>query len=385
LAGRNRIGCGRLGLAGAVMLACAVLAAGLPAGALAAPPKVTIAVPSNGSVGNDQTPVFYGQAEVEPGLVTLRLYSGTTPTGAVLQEASTTLLLEGGWSLHLPEALDDGVYTAQASQTNVAEGTGSSLPVTFRVDTSAPTVTLDPPEVPPGDMAPAFTGTASDKTPVTVEIHEGASAKGTLVSVATAAGTGAGWRSSEASPALAVGQYTAVAVQESSLPGNPEGRSAEVTFAVQDAPPLVASLSPAVVAATVATKPAAVPHGPALMAPFPVVRLAGAQNRRGVYLRLLRIQQAPAGAEIRVRCRGRGCPRRTVRLTTVRGRRGVDPVTLRRFQRHLGVGAVLQVFISKPGTIGKYTRFTVRRGRLPERVDLCLDPAGVTPVPCPLS
>jgi hypothetical protein len=45
----------------------------------------------------------------------------------------------------------------------------------------------------------------------------------------------------------------------------------------------------------------------------------------------------------------------------------------------------LEILISKPGEIGKYTRFTVRRHRLPLRVDTCLDPSGVSPVVCPSS
>jgi hypothetical protein len=44
---------------------------------------------------------------------------------------------------------------------------------------------------------------------------------------------------------------------------------------------------------------------------------------------------------------------------------------------------VIEVFVTKPGTLGKYTRLRVRRGRLPERVDLCLDAAGSTPIACP--
>src|SRR5213595_1858389 len=67
----------------------------------------------------------------------------------------------------------------------------------------------------------SFTGAASDVTPVTVQIHAGATAKGPVVSTATATGSGSGWMSSNASPALSSGQYSAVATQPSSLPSNP--------------------------------------------------------------------------------------------------------------------------------------------------------------------
>jgi hypothetical protein len=368
------------GLLQATVLAC--LAGVVPALAVASPPTVTINSPANGSVGNDRTPSFIGLADPDAGTVTLRIYPGMIAEGAVLQKLSTNLLSPGGaWSLHPTTALIDGVYTAQASQTNAELQTGSSPPVSFRVDTAAPTVTLDPPEPAPGSTAPAFTGTASETRPVSVEIYSGA--EETLVSTATAAGTGATWRSSNASPPLAVGQYTAVAFQESSLTGNPEGRSQAVSFSIQPAPPVLTALAPGVGPAALAVKVTEAPHGAALMAPFPVVRIAGGQTRKGVRLRLLRVQQMPAGAQVRVRCTGRGCPVRALRRTTVPGPHGVEPLTFGVFARPLGFGAALQIFISKPGEIGKYTRFTVRRGRLPERVDTCLDPSGTKPLACP--
>src|SRR5439155_1164686 len=79
---------------------------------------------------------------------------------------------------------------------------------------------------------PSFTGAASDITPVTVQIHAGATAKGPVVSIATATGSGGGWTSNNASPALSSGQYTAVASQPSSLSSNPDGRSEPVTVTV---------------------------------------------------------------------------------------------------------------------------------------------------------
>jgi hypothetical protein len=366
-------------LARAAVLAC--LAGGLawPAAVLASPPTVTITSPLGGSVGNDRTPAFIGIADPQDGTVTLRVYSGPIAEGTEVEKLSTNLLSpEGAWSLHL-STLDDGVYTARASQTNLALETGTSPPVTFRVLTAAPTVTLDEPEPAPGVTAPAFTGTASDTTPVTVVIFSG----GTVVASATAAGTGAGWRSSDASPPLPVGRYTAVALQESSLAGNPEGESEAVSFTIQPALPVLAPPPTGAGPAVLSSKASEPPRRPSLMAPFPVVRIAGGQTSRGVRLRLLRVQQMPAGAQLRVLCTGRGCPFRTLRRTIEGGPRGVEPLTLAALQRSLGFGAVVRIFISKPGEIGKYTRFTVRRRGLPERVDTCLDPSGVTPLACP--
>jgi hypothetical protein len=57
--------------------------------------------------------------------------------------------------------------------------------------------------------------------------------------------------------------------------------------------------------------------------------------------------------------------------------------TFQRFERRLRAGVTLEIRISKAGEIGKYTRLVVRRGKLPQRVDVCLDPAGVKPIVCP--
>ncbi len=70
---------------------------------------------------------------------------------------------------------------------------------------------------------------------------------------------------------------------------------------------------------------------------------------------------------------------------TVSGKRGVAPVEFRGFERFLRSGITLEVLISKPGLIGEYTRFAIRRGKLPQRVDMCLDPAAVKPLVCPSS
>ena len=53
--------------------------------------------------------------------------------------------------------------------------------------------------------------------------------------------------------------------------------------------------------------------------------------------------------------------------------------------RRLNAGVVLEVRITKSGAIGKYTRFVIRRGKLPARLDACLDPARLRPIACPSS
>ncbi|HEX9481588.1 MAG TPA: hypothetical protein VF927_05770, partial [Solirubrobacteraceae bacterium] len=121
-----------------------------------------------------------------------------------------------------------------------------------------------------------------------------------------------------------------------------------------------------------------------LMTPFPVVRIAGVWFAGGVDLRLLRVQKAPPGALVTVRCRGRRCPRRAVvRRITVAGPHGVPAISFPAFERFLHTGAVIEVFVSKAGVVGKYTRLRVRRGKLPERVDSCLALGSLNLLQCP--
>ncbi len=442
------------------ILACALaLLALAPAAARAAPPLVSITSPAAGSVGNDRTPTMTGMAQEVHGVVTVAIHAGPTLSGAVVLEPSVVVFGPGeAWSLEVPAPLADGTYTAQARESNAAHETGSSAPVSFTIETGAPAVVLLAPESPSSNTRPAFAGTASDPfKPVTVQIHQGAGVAGTLVSLASAIGTGAAWESGPASPPLVPGEYTALATQESSIPGNPTGRSEPETFTVvaPPAPPAPLLAAPAPPTAAFRWVPAAPktgeevllvssssdpagaiasfawslsadgPFAPgasvlgtsfatpgahpvrlrvtaqnglsaivaetievsgrpaALMTPFPVVRFAGTQSANGVRLAVLRVQQAPAGARITVRCRGRGCPFGSVSRTTVRHAHGVAPVSFPAFERYLRAGIVLEILITKAGEIGKFTRFAVRAGRLPERFDECLDAAGRRALACP--
>ena len=132
---------------------------------------------------------------------------------------------------------------------------------------------------------------------------------------------------------------------------------------------------------------AILPRPPALLSPFPVVRLMAAVSRKGTRVRLLTVR-APAPARIEIRCRGRGCPTRGRGASgrpaaSVRVRR-TGPVRFRRFERRLAAGAVLTVRVVKgPRTIGKYTRFRIRRRQPPARKDLCVMPAPRRLVQCP--
>jgi hypothetical protein len=115
------------------------------------------------------------------------------------------------------------------------------------------------------------------------------------------------------------------------------------------------------------------------MSPFPVVVVAGRLTKRGARVTRLSIK-GPAGARVLARCRGRSCPARSARAI-------VSPngtARIRRFQRRLRAKTVLEVLVTKPGFIGKYTRFRIRKGLPPRRTDLCVQPGERTGSRCPV-
>jgi hypothetical protein len=198
----------------------------------------TVAVKRPPSPSNDTTPSFSGTAS-EGSQVTVKIFAGQKAEGQVQATASGTAS-GGSWtSGHASPALGSGTFTALAEQQSaIGNPAGKSLPVTFIIDTAAPTVTLHAPPSPSPNRVPVFSGTASDHTPVSVEIHEGTTATGPIVATASAEALGGEWVSGKASPALPWGEYTAVASQPSSI-GNPGGASPPVTFAVAPIAPSV--------------------------------------------------------------------------------------------------------------------------------------------------
>jgi hypothetical protein len=139
--------------------------------------------------------------------------------------------------------------------------------------------------------------------------------------------------------------------------------------------------------------PVLAPSGPQykLLSPFPVVRLAGRISRAGTRLRLFSIE-APTGARVIVVCKGRSCP---FRLSARSAGPATDPgngkvrasasLRIRQLEKRvLKKGVTVTIFVTKPGTIGKYVQFKFQKRRPPARVDRCLMPdAPKKPVECP--
>jgi len=118
----------------------------------------------------------------------------------------------------------------------------------------------------------------------------------------------------------------------------------------------------------------------AMITPFPIVRIRGLIVRGSARLTLLSVK-APKGARVKVICHGGGCPKK--KSVVLRVASGKTPVRVRSLERRLRKGAVVEVFVTAPGRIGKYTRFTIRANAAPARRDLCLRPGRSKPVACP--
>ena len=145
---------------------------------------------------------------------------------------------------------------------------------------------------------------------------------------------------------------------------------------------------------------------PEPIAPFPIVSMLAAVAERGTIVRQLVVgggggggppppaaagggpggpgrRRAPAGARIRVRCRGRSCPFRSFGMKADVQARAARIVRIRRFRRHLlRPGTVIEIRVTKRGEIGKFTRFLIRRGKPPKRTDRCLPPGAKRPLRC---
>ncbi len=111
------------------------------------------------------------------------------------------------------------------------------------------------------------------------------------------------------------------------------------------------------------------------IAPFPVVRISGRFTRDRTKLTRVTVN-APRGARIGVDCKGRGCPYRRKAIA-------VKLVRVRALQRSYRPGATIEIRVTQPQKIGKYTHVRTRRGKPPVRLDRCLMPGSTRPVKCP--
>ncbi len=324
------------------------------------PPAISLTYPSSGSsTGGDSQRVEGGAGTATGDLpkVTVKLFKGDT-VGADPLEFHTVWASNGSWFTEFVGLTPGASYTVVAEQSDKAKNTGVTDPVTFTV--GAVPVPVPVPVAPAGPSASFKWFPAVPQTGEQVSlVSSSTDAASPIVALAWAP--------------LAAGPFQAGGPVLTTSFATPGGHV--VRLLVTDA-----SGASAMASETINVVSSRMP----LMQPFPVVRIAGTLSGSGVRLRLLTVQ-APAGARIAVTCRGRGCPLKSASRVSASGKVGQAPVEFRPFERGLHAGVTLEVRVSKPGEIGKYTRLFVRHHKLPERVDMCLDAAGVYPMACPSS
>jgi hypothetical protein len=322
-----------------------------------APPLISLTSPANGSSTSGASESVEGAAGTAAGdspTVSVKLVAGSTIAAAPLQ-TRVVPVAGGRWQVDF-EGLTPGTYTAEAEQTDEAGNTGRTGPVTFTV--------VPPPSAGASAQPPSTSFTWLPSAPHTGETVSLLSSSTDISSPITAFA----W------DLLGSGPFNAgqPAIGTSfSTPGNHVVR-------------LRVTAADGLSSVAAETIPVSGPPHP-LMQPFPVVRIVSTDTSSGIRLKLLRVLHTPAGAQITVTCRGRGCPVKSLKRVAALVKGSVPAYTFGRVQRSLRAGVMLEVRVSKAGQIGKYTRLTVRRGKLPQRVDLCLDPAGVKAIVCPSS
>ncbi|MEA2427012.1 MAG: hypothetical protein QOF37_640 [Thermoleophilaceae bacterium] len=117
------------------------------------------------------------------------------------------------------------------------------------------------------------------------------------------------------------------------------------------------------------------------LSPFPIVRVAGSAGRGFTRISVFTVL-TPLGTKVRVTCRGGGCPRGAVE----RRASGSGPLSLlriRALERRFRPGARLEVSVTKPGFVGKFTRLVFQRLKPPARADSCIVPRHPHPMSCP--
>ncbi|MDX6686978.1 MAG: hypothetical protein QOF86_3106 [Baekduia sp.] len=272
-----------------------------------------------------------------------------------------------------------GTYKVGVQVSDGHGGVGTAVGVITIVADRPPAVTFtNTPETPVAGNQVTFAATASDPDGVVARIDWDLNDNGKFDD---AAGPTATWTFPVAGPQIVAVRATddrgvatiafrtitvkGLALSPASVTGPPTGSSG--------APP-----SPSSAPAPIPLRPA--PSSTRSLTPFPVVRIRGLIFRGMMRISLLRVE-APPGATVRIVCRGRSC---TAGRSVLRVKMARKPLRARSLEhRPLATGTIIEVFVTAPHVIGKYTRFTVRGSAAPTRTDLCLQPGRKTPTACP--
>lgn len=299
---------------------------------------------------NDTTPSFDFTAE-----------AGTTVQCSLDQAAYAACT--SPYAIGTP--LSEGTHTVRV---RARDGSGNDAVVqrTFTVDTTPPSlsITLGPEGV-TSDSTPLFGFAAERGATVECSIDQGTPGYGPCASATTYA----------AGAPLADGAYV-FRVRATDAAGNET--TATRAFTVDSVPDVPAPRP----------DPTPPPRSSELLllSPFPLVRISGTLTSSGARIRLLSVR-APRGAVVRVIVRPAcGKARRSRRCRVLHasgtvGRRAV--IGFRGLARAYRSGTVIVVLVGRSDRIGKYTRFTIVRGKAPRRVDQCLMPGATRGSRCP--
>jgi len=258
--------------------------------------------------------------------------------------------------------LAEGRYTFRVRAID-GVGNHADLSRIFTVDTTPPSLSIGfGPSGTTSDSTPLFGFTAEADATVACSIDQGTPAYGPCASATTDA---------VVAP-LADGAYV-FRVLATDRAGNQT--VATRAFTVSTASP------------TPTPDPTPAPTTPRLLSPFPLVRISGTLTSRGARIRLLSVRAAP-GTLVRVTvspsCAGRRRSSRRCRVLHAAGTVGRRAVIgFRRLARSYRSGTVIVVLVWRADRIGKYTRFTIVRGKAPRRVDACLAPGANRGSRCP--
>jgi hypothetical protein len=314
------------------------------------PPAVTVDTPGDGATVSGPAVSFHGAAGTAPhdeAAVTLQLFAGGSASGPTAQPAVTIAASGGEWSAQLG-GLTPGEYTVRATQSDEAGNVGVSVHSFHDVAPAAPAA-----------------GPAASFSWFPAHPHTGEPV--TLVSTSSDAAspiTGYSWNT--------LGGSTFVA----------GAQSRTATFATRGTHLVQLRVTDGAGRSSVASEQ--IPVSFPLMRPFPSVRIVTTRSGGRLRLKALTVE-APAGATVTVSCSGKGCPVRSLSRVVTRPKgksSGVPSVTFPRLERALPAGIALEIRVTQPGKTGKFTRFAIRKGKLPLRSDACVNATEPKPVPC---
>jgi hypothetical protein len=340
--------------------------------------RYTFRVRASDALGNSQTAVR--RFSIDQDAPSLTIDSGPEgPTNNSLPSfgfttepgARTECSLDQGTEAYVPcsatyaqaAPLPEGRYTFRVRATD-SVGNPAIQSRSFTVDTTPPSLSIAfGPSGTTGDSTPLFGFTAEAGATVACSIDHGTSAYGPCASATAHA----------AAAPLADGAYV-FRVRATDAAGN----QATVTRAFRvDTVPDPGPTPPVT----------PTPTEPQLLSPFPLVRISGTLTSNGAHIRLLSVRASP-GTLVRVtvspacgrkRRSSRRC--RVLHASGTVGRRAV--IGFRSLEHAYRSGTVIVVQVSRADRIGKYTRFTIARGKAPRRVDKCLMPGATRGSRCP--